>query len=124
VTLAATITPGEDGWLAVRFDYTDGAVDGLKATVPSRCRRWQPATKTWLVDASYRAAVAAMFAAHGYRVTGGPQRAQQHWAGGLFAALPVRLHDPAYRALSRVLHPDFGGDTQLQQELNDARRRL
>lgn len=44
------------------------------------------------------------------------------WAEALFAALPEHLHTRAFRSLSRLLHPDHGGDAKLMRDLNDAHR--
>lgn len=45
------------------------------------------------------------------------------WARTLFDALPTTLHDKAYRALAKVLHPDTGGDAELMKALNAERDR-
>ena len=37
----------------------------------------------------------------------------------LFRTLTEHLRQPTYKALSKVLHPDAGGDTALMQQLND-----
>lgn len=46
------------------------------------------------------------------------------WADAMFAAVPDRLHKPAFRALSRVLHPDADGDHAAMSALSAARDRL
>lgn len=43
------------------------------------------------------------------------------WAEELFAKLSPEQTDKAYKALSRLLHPDVGGDTELMKVLNVAR---
>lgn len=43
-----------------------------------------------------------------------------HWARILFKRVGPARTSAVYRALSRCLHPDVGGDTDLQRELNDA----
>lgn len=45
----------------------------------------------------------------------------QNWAEQLLGRLGVEQGDKAFKALSRVLHPDVGGDTVLMQQLNAAR---
>lgn len=49
--------------------------------------------------------------------------ASQPWAKALFDALPSALHDRAYRALAKVLHPDTGGDAEMMKALNAERDR-
>lgn len=46
---------------------------------------------------------------------------EQNWAEQLLGTLDAEQAEKAYRALSRVLHPDMGGDTALMQQLNAAR---
>lgn len=43
------------------------------------------------------------------------------WAETLLTRLSPEQADKAYKALSRVLHPDAGGDAELMQQLNRAR---
>jgi hypothetical protein len=47
----------------------------------------------------------------------------QSWAEQLLCRLDPEQSEKAYRALSRILHPDVGGNTALMQQLN-ARRDL
>jgi hypothetical protein len=42
------------------------------------------------------------------------------WAHLLFRRIGRHRSDAVYRALSKCLHPDVGGDNALQRELNDA----
>lgn len=99
-------------------------------------RRWNPALKCWLIGSSFGEAMAEALRAAGCTVVvtrrGGAERGaaddDQHvvgagWADALFAAVGPGRADAVYRALSRVLHPDHGGDPQLQQALNTARDR-
>lgn len=100
-------------------------------------RRWHPTLKCWLIGSSFAEAMAEALRAAGCTVVvtrrGGAERGglddDQHvvgagWADALFAAVGPGRDDAVYRALSRVLHPDHGGDPQLQQALNVARDRL
>jgi hypothetical protein len=43
------------------------------------------------------------------------------WAQDLLEAAGCGLYEPVFRALTKVLHPDAGGDVVLQQDLNAAR---
>lgn len=109
-------------------------------TIKSMGFRWQPEGKTWIYqhyslygfDRSTVAETLSAFLRHdGDTVTityaSSPvqhTRTQTDWATALFAALTPELGEQAYRALSRVLHPDTGGDGRQQQVLNDAWSRV
>ena len=43
------------------------------------------------------------------------------WAANLFAAVGEARQESVFKALTKVLHPDVGGDDALMQALNDAR---
>jgi hypothetical protein len=110
----------------VTFPYDAEAVELVK-TIPGR--RWDPGHKHWTIDALDVRMAAVMFLRAGYDVAidGVPYEEVQRSSAprvsplvSFFAGLPVRLRQPAYRALSKVLHPDAGGDTVLMQELNRA----
>lgn len=46
------------------------------------------------------------------------------WADVMFGNTDRALHAPLYKALTRVLHPDFGGDEEQMKDLNAARDRV
>ena len=48
------------------------------------------------------------------------QTSKGEWAAAVFVRVGPERVPAVYRALSRCLHPDAGGDTQIQQELNSA----
>jgi hypothetical protein len=118
----------------VAFPYDRNLIDIVK-TVPGR--QWVKAEKYWAIPArsvdlcadALRAAGQVVYVTrpdgstwtsgrqtHGTRGTPDPD-----WAASLLAAVGSDLQDAAYRALSKVLHPDVGGDTRLMQDLNRAR---
>ena len=51
------------------------------------------------------------------------EQAPDTWADAMYAELPRELADQAYRALTRVLHPDLGVDGTHMTALNVARDR-
>lgn len=117
----------------VRFRYDPAVVELLKAAVPGYARSWDPATKNWTVDAGHAERLASALRATGHQVIGldpePPPRTSTtgdtaHWARTLFRRVGPTRHEPVFRALSRIFHPDVGGDTALMQELNDARDEL
>lgn len=115
----------------VAFPYDAEAVAIVKS-IPGR--RWDPERRHWTIDAGDARIAAERFVRAGYAVQldGRPFEAttQQSTRSpnvgpflALFTILPKHLRTPVYRALSRVLHPDAGGDTSLMQQLNQAKER-
>lgn len=111
----------------VRFRYDPQAVQIVKS-VP--VHRWDPQAKEWTVETSWVELLAKRFYDKGYLVSVDGEL----WAPpdpkliappllALFDVLPARLRAPAYRALSKVLHPDAGGDVELMKQLNQANER-
>jgi hypothetical protein len=121
----------------VRFRYDPDLVELLKTAVPGHARDWNPATKTWTVDVGHAEPLASALRATGHKVLGldaprtdPPPRADgsapdtAQWARILFRRVGPNHRDPVFRALTKVLHPDVGGDHSLMQELNQAREQL
>jgi hypothetical protein len=109
----------------VTFSYNAEIVDTIKRIVPAFLRPWDPARREWVVhEPAYVPELAAVLRAAGYRVVGLDEPSRdvscQGWAHHLFAAVGPKRHTTVYRALSRCLHPDVGGDHQLMQTLNRA----
>ena len=101
-------------------------------------RRWEPAGKYWTVPLDVVDAVADALRAAGCTVyvtrsDGSPWGAgARHgvrdqpgrgWADALLDAVGPERIDQTVRAMSRVLHPDAGGDHRLMCELTAARER-
>lgn len=113
----------------VAFRYDAGLVDLIK-TVPGYARTYDPTTRQWHIDSYEARQLAAAMQGLGHTVVGleqprhePPKRAaisESDWARALFRRLGSTRSDAAYRALSKVCHPDIGGDTALQRELNTA----
>ena len=112
----------------VTFPYDAEAVAIIK-TIP--VHRWDPKTKTWTTETSWVRLLATRLHAQGFDIaidgvpfTPDPPKPLGLPFDALFAILPERLRLPVFRALSKVLHPDHGGDTALMQQLNRAKERL
>jgi hypothetical protein len=131
--MAVLLSPNADGRLRVRFSYNATLVELLKETVPSCDRAYDPASKTWTLEADWGDAVKAAFLAQGVAVSD----ARPPPAATLPVAVSPRLHEAcqvlcvqpdapvevaeaAYKALARRRHPDAGGSTEAMQVLNDA----
>lgn len=118
----------------VSFRYDPAVVDLVK-TLPSYARSWNSSAKHWTVDQGYVDQLAALLRADGHRVviTGGRKQSstpppprtapRENWADALLEAVGQERVEPVHRALTKVLHPDVGGDTKLMQALNAARDR-
>ncbi|QJY51230.1 hypothetical protein [Pseudonocardia broussonetiae] len=132
-----TITLQNDGagpeYVRVTFRYDPVLVEVLKAIVPAGLRRWDGIGKAWSVHRLYVDQLAAWARQNGHAVadirptarTATPPSAagpRVDWAEALFAAVGPDRADAAFKALTRVLHPDLPtGDTRLMQDLNRAR---
>ncbi len=111
------------------------ALRELVKTFPDR--KWNPAQKCWTINLVYvdsladalRSAGETVFLtrsdgsayrtgarSHGHRDTPAPS-----WAETLLDAVGPDRVEPVFRALTRVLHPDAGGDHQLMAALSAAR---
>jgi hypothetical protein len=110
---------------AVTFAYNPNVVEVVK-TIPAAARSWNPNRREWLIfDDLHAAELAAALRGLGYTVietssapiTNGDTA---HWARTLFQRVGPGRAPIAYKLLSRLCHPDAGGDHQLQLELNAA----
>jgi hypothetical protein len=119
---------------AVSFKYDAGIVEILKA-LPSYARRWDPDRKLWRVDVGYARSLAGNLRELGYVVVGiepprEPPRTNGRtidgadWAHTLLHRVGPERRERVFRGLSKLLHPDVGGDTVLMRELNAAREQL
>ena len=118
---------------AVRWDYNEPMVDAIKQYVPSRLRRWQPAHKRWVVTAAALDTVCALADAYcgGWvevvRADGPPAAtaaADAYAVLHLLPTAPPAVVKAVYKALSKLEHPDRGGDTAQMQRINAAYHRL
>jgi hypothetical protein len=123
-----TVTFEQHGTVyTVRFNYSPVLVELIKTEVPHYARTWQPTVKAWTVEAGFARPLAATLHRLGYAVVGiddPPHR--QHatdsaeWARAVFRRVGPTRAPLAYKLLSRLCHPDHGGDHHLQLELNQA----
>lgn len=118
--------------------YVPFALKDVVKTLPGR--RWDKARKCWLVSTVFvdeaanalRAAGCTVFvtradgsawtsgrAGAGHRATPGAD-----WAESLLDAVGPAQAEAVFKALTRVLHPDAGGDHVLMSQLNEARRKV
>ncbi len=113
---------------AVTFTYDPMVVEMLKLTVPSYSRTWSKPRREWLIETMYGKPLADALGRLGCTVIGldDPPAQRQHgtdpaeWARAVFRRVGPSRASATYKLLSRVCHPDHGGDHQLQLELNAA----
>ena len=112
---------------AVTFNYSPVLVNVIKSTVPGYARSWDQPAKQWTIEALWAPILAAEIRRLGYTVVGvdnppNPSHATDPagWARSVFQRVGPHRAPLAYRLLSRLCHPDHGGDHQLQVELNQA----
>ena len=118
----------------IRFRYDPTLVELIKTAVPAPARSWNPTAKEWTVAAGHAERLAQALRATGHRVIGLEDPRPQAdtripdtalWARILFRRVGPTRHEPVFRALTRVLHPDTPtGDGVIQRELNLARDEL
>jgi hypothetical protein len=126
-----------DGAVALTFPYHAGFIHQLKQEIPPYARTYAPQSKTWSVHPAY-AARACYLVCHtfGHVFEYGADRSATsppdpiRRTGGDYAALhllpsaPPELVESAYRCLSKLCHPDKGGEHDGMLELNEAITRL
>jgi hypothetical protein len=125
-----------DGTTAVTFNYDEVIVSTIKLVVPSFLRSWNRVCREWLIlEPVYASELARVLRGAGYTVIGDmggkppPTRCHcesdsNHWARALFARVGPDRAPLAYKVLSKVCHPDHGGDHQLQLEAECGVRRI
>lgn len=115
----------------VTFNYDAGLVELIKTTIPKHLRGYDKTSKTWTIksrSASWAFIRAAEQMGHTVHVTGDrdyrppkPSAAPAGtWADDLLKRAPRAARKKIIQHLSRDLHPDAGGDTELMSELNRA----
>lgn len=122
------------GLADVSFKY-DAEVVSIVKTIPSRA--WVADGKYWTIFASHIPVLANMLVSKGHIVSVNGDR----WEGpkaktgpfepfvkdtsnpftSFFAGIPEAYRVKAYKALTRVFHPDTGGDEALMKKLNEAK---
>jgi len=82
--------------------------------------RWDPHLKCWRVSSLFRDEAEALVD----RLNGGVNHQLVEALDVVFRALPTPLRATTYKALTKVWHPDVGGDTPAMQALTAAWERM
>jgi hypothetical protein len=128
-----------DVWLRDHRAYITSPYDAefllwFKGVVPSAGRRWDRATRQWIVEERYwKAALYVLsewFGIDAIEVEGSFEEhptvkvpksiADAFTTLELLPSAPPQLIQAAYRALSHIHHPDHGGDAERMRQINAA----
>jgi hypothetical protein len=144
-TVQFFVGEGRHGWpyVLIHSPYDPIIVQVIKTYSDSYDREWIADSKLWKIKspdcADY---IKRGLIGYGYtvriidpreliwpratRIPTPPPGSQEKpdWADAMFKAIPQKLHNKAYAALLKVLHPDAGGDNETMKQLNTARDRL
>ncbi len=95
------------------------------SSLPQHMRHWDRLCKVWRVDTRLIGRLVSDLRNAGFEVLVDDELAQapDSWCDAMFEALSPELAEQAYRALTRVLHPDLGVDGTHMAALNVARDR-
>jgi hypothetical protein len=126
--------------ISINSKYDENLIALLKHAVPHWHRKWDKENKTWLINSEVEATSFLKKAkAFGHVVTIGPRwkaelknRRQatgtatgtatpDRVIGQLFELVDATRHDLLHKQLTKVFHPDLGGDTALMTVLNRVR---
>lgn len=130
-------------WVYLTFKYNQDVVDDLKWNLPSYARRWNPEERAWMVTEDRYDDAIRILLDHDYVVHYRRQyeeKARQeskppppprerpqspaHRVLFIAADAPPEVVRAAYRALSKIHHPDAGGDEEKMKEVNEAWSKL
>lgn len=118
-----------DGSVRLTFPYSAPLIDAIKRAIPPVARSYDPEMKAWTVSPAYAALAARLMdGTFGYvrRDTAGSgprpgpirQSDRDYAVLHLLPSAPPELIEAAFRCLSRLHHPDRGGETGRMTELN------
>lgn len=120
--------------VAISFPFDRTLVDRFKNDVPAHARTYVPETKTWLFESAYAARAIHLLTerfpdahienAPGPRLATDSDHESEYLTLFVIPAAPPEVVKAAYRALSKLYHPDKGGDVTAMQRINDAYERL
>ncbi len=128
--IAARMTRLDDSW-RVQFPFDRGVVESIKQMVPSHSRTFDPDEKAWYVAPRYAELIRNLLESVFLEVevdaertaytppTGTTPRTEYHVLH-LQPTAPPELVEVAYRCLSRLYHPDRGGNHETMTAINEA----
>lgn len=130
----------ESGRLVLTFPFSRMFVELLKNTIPYTSREWDPERKAWTIDPPYTDLAIALLVKHfpDAHIGGRPgpsfrsprstcsclSRDSDYAKLYVLPTAPPEVIRAAYRALTKMRHPDVGGSVAVMQELNAAFERV
>lgn len=132
--IRARLTLEADGAVCLESTYDATFVEGLKQALPYGGRNWNPDRKRWIVSALYIEDLLRYLSHVGAQVqddrtSSGPvipipamPPALRQAFDALYLAYnaPLYVAEQVYRGLSKVYHPDRGGQAEHFHHINDA----
>lgn len=138
--MSATIKHTPAGGVILKTPYLQEFVSDLKREIPQRHRSWDPEAKVWQVDSFYADIAADIFFHHfpdgeEINLTGRPSERvpPPSWCLvlGVLPTAPKEVVTAAYKALSKLHHPDTGNGksdpkkmAQINVAMEEARKHL
>ena len=120
----------------IAFDFSHSCVEELKRRIPAHCREYDPERRVWAIERGPFVPVAIdilrdIYGAqnvyvHDDRVSGhqdatsAPQQDMAYTTLHLLPTAPPELVQAAYRTLSKLAHPDTGGNAAEMVAINNA----
>ncbi len=117
------------GLLGYIVESPFSAKDIIKETVWSSGREWDKTQRAWIISPIWIEDLIRALRRHGYTVktdfeetrkTPPPPPPSAHWTDDVLRITPSKYRKCVYRALSKELHPDRGGDLVEMQKLTAA----
>ena len=119
-----------DGSVLLNFPYNRTFIHELKTRISSHARSYDPATRTWTINAVYADLAGGLMAGAFAEVvhigatlpTPDPirQTDRDYAALHLLPTAPLSLIEAAFRCLSKEFHPDRGGQHEAMITINAA----
>ncbi len=116
--------------VAISFPFARSLVDRFKIDVPAYARTYVPESKTWLFESAYAARAVGLLTdrfpdahienAPSPHVATVSDPDSEYLTLFVIPAAPPEVVKAAYRALSKLYHPDRGGDGAAMQRINEA----
>ena len=124
-------------WLYCTFQYNPEVVEDLKFDLPTYSRSWDPDRRAWRISEDVFDEVKRIFRTYDYYIYNTPKdppgnhpppaeppALPAHRVLHVAADAPPEVIRAAYRAMSKLHHPDTGGDEVRMKEINDAWEKL
>ncbi|MGI8477527.1 MAG: hypothetical protein ACR2OO_14325 [Thermomicrobiales bacterium] len=119
----------------IRFPYSPAVVELIKSSVPASHRSWTAVSKTWTVRDPFIDHIAGVLRrccgeviVRDLRQAAAPAASQfldpDFQVLHLLPSAPRELVESAYKTLSKLVHPDRGGDPETMLRINIAVDRI